>query len=72
MPRRKAGIARKSVESSQRLGRRRWVVERTMSWLSGYRRLSLLADQRDPRNYLAYLGLATTLCCYRRLVRLTM
>lgn len=33
-------IARKGVESSERLGRRRWVIERTMSWLSGYRRLS--------------------------------
>ncbi|MDQ0487664.1 hypothetical protein QO019_006324, partial [Streptomyces thermodiastaticus] len=26
---------------------------------------------RDPRNYLAFLGLAATLCCYKRLVRLT-
>ncbi|MEY9988564.1 transposase [Streptomyces sp. V4I8] len=33
-------IARKGVESSERLGRRRWVIERTISWLSGYRRLS--------------------------------
>ncbi|AYG78264.1 hypothetical protein DWB77_00371 [Streptomyces hundungensis] len=55
-------IARKGVESSE--GRRRWVIERTMSWLSGYRRLS-------PRNYLAFLGLAAALCCYKRLVRLT-
>ena len=28
-------IARKGVESSERLGRRRWVIERTMSWLTG-------------------------------------
>lgn len=28
-------IARKGVESSQRLGRHRWVVERTVSWLVG-------------------------------------
>jgi transposase len=33
-------IARRGIESSERLGRRRWVIERTMSWLSGYRRLS--------------------------------
>lgn len=33
-------IARKGVESSERLGRRRWVIERTMSWLTGYRRLN--------------------------------
>lgn len=27
------------IDSSERLGRRRWVIERTMSWLSDYRRL---------------------------------
>ncbi|AEY93199.1 IS1647-like transposase [Streptomyces hygroscopicus subsp. jinggangensis 5008] len=26
-------IAGKGIESSERLGRRRWVIERTMSWL---------------------------------------
>ncbi|CAL9590790.1 IS5 family transposase IS1647 [Streptomyces sp. enrichment culture] len=63
-------IARKGIESSERLGRRRWVIERTMSWLSGYRRLSPRYE-RNPRNYLAFLGLAAALCCYKRLVRLT-
>ncbi|MGX1404477.1 transposase [Streptomyces ambofaciens] len=42
--------ARKGIESSERLGRRRWVIERTMSWLSGYRRLSPRYE-RNPRNY---------------------
>ncbi len=60
----------KGIESSERLGRRRWVIERTMSWLSGYRRLSPRYE-RDPRNYLAFLGLAAALCCYKRLIRLT-
>lgn len=32
-------IARRGIESSDRLGRYRWVVERTVSWLSGCRRL---------------------------------
>ena len=63
-------IARKGVESSERLGRRRWVIERTLSWLSGYHRLSPRYE-RDPRNYLAFLGLAAALCCYKRLLRLT-
>ncbi|MGW2506952.1 IS5/IS1182 family transposase, partial [Streptomyces sp. NPDC001588] len=27
--------------------------------------------ERDPRNYLAFLGLAAAMCCYKRLVRLT-
>ncbi|MEU0213388.1 transposase [Streptomyces canus] len=33
-------VARKGIESSERLGRRRRGIEPTMSWLSGYRRLS--------------------------------
>ncbi|CAM5336889.1 Transposase OS=Streptomyces griseomycini OX=66895 GN=FHS37_003540 PE=4 SV=1 [Streptomyces griseomycini] len=63
-------IARKGIESSERLGRRRWVVERTMSWLSGHRRLSPRYE-RDSRNYLAFLGLSAAPCCFKRLVRLT-
>ena len=47
-------IDRKGIESSERLGRRRRVVERTMSWLSGYRRLSPRYE-RDPRNYLGFI-----------------
>ena len=63
-------IARKGIDSNQRLGRHRWVIERTLSWLSGYRRLNIRYE-RQPRNYLAFLGLAATLCCYKRLLRLT-
>lgn len=63
-------IARKGIESGERSGRRRWVIERPVSWLSGYRRLSPRYE-RVPRNHLAFLGLAAALCCYRRLVRLT-
>ena len=63
-------IARKGVESSKRLGRRRWVIERTMSWLTGYRRLNHRYE-RNSRNYLAFLGLAAALCCYKRLLKLT-
>lgn len=36
-----ARIARGGIESSQRLGRHRWRVERTLSWLSCYRRLAV-------------------------------
>ncbi len=63
-------IARKGIESSERLGRRGRVIERTMSWLSGYRRLSPRCE-RGHRNYLAFLGLAAVICCYKRYVRLT-
>lgn len=64
-------IARKGIDSSERLGRRRWVIERTISWLTGYRRLSPRYE-RDPRNHLAFLGLAAAICCYKRLLKLTM
>ncbi|GAQ50272.1 hypothetical protein a10_00049 [Streptomyces acidiscabies] len=40
------------------------------SWLSGYRRPSPHYE-RNPRNYLAFLGLAAALCCHKRLIRLT-
>ncbi|WP_405784426.1 IS5 family transposase [Streptomyces sp. NBC_00859] len=63
-------IARKGIEPSEWLGRRRWVIERTMSWLSGYHCLSPRYE-RQPSSYMAFLGLAAALCCYKRLVRLT-
>lgn len=37
-------IARKGIESSQRLGRHRWVIERSIAWLFGFRRLSHSVD----------------------------
>lgn len=39
-------IARKDAESSERLGRRRWVVERTLSWASRLRRLAVRYERR--------------------------
>jgi transposase len=36
-----ARIARRGIESSARLGRHRWKVERALSWLSCYRRLAV-------------------------------
>ncbi|GLW75371.1 hypothetical protein Kpho02_76680 [Kitasatospora phosalacinea] len=54
------------MESSQRLGRHRWVVERTMSWFSGCRRLHRRYE-RKAEHFLAFAGIAATLICYRRL-----
>jgi transposase len=39
-------IARQGVESSEKLGRHRWVVERTLAWLSRYRRLCVQYERR--------------------------
>ncbi|MFC3978798.1 IS5 family transposase [Streptosporangium jomthongense] len=61
-------IARKGTESSERPRRRRWVIERTVSWMTGYRRLSPRYE-RNPDNYLALFRLAASLCCYKRLIR---
>jgi transposase len=61
-------IARRGIESSQRLGRHRWVVERTVSWLAGCRRLHRRYE-RKPEHFLAFVGIAATLICQRRLAR---
>jgi transposase len=39
-------IARRGIDSSERLGRYRWVVERTYSWLLGCRRLGVRYERR--------------------------
>ncbi|MFC9948960.1 IS5 family transposase [Streptomyces pratensis] len=60
-------IARRGIDSSQRLGRHRWTVERTMSWLAGCRRLHRRYE-RKADHFLAFTSIACTLICYRRLV----
>lgn len=61
-------IARRGIESSQRLGRHRWVVERTVSWLAGCRRLHRRYE-RKPEHFLAFVGIAAALICHRRLTK---
>jgi transposase len=59
-------IARRGVENSTRLGRHRWVVERSLAWLTGYRRPTLRYE-RSARLFTAFLTLAATLTCYKKL-----
>jgi hypothetical protein len=40
-------LARKIVESSQKLGRHRWVVEWALAWLAKFRRLTIRYERRD-------------------------
>lgn len=61
-----ARIARIGVDSSQRLGRHRWVVERTLGWLLSYKRLALRYD-RSTATITALARLAVILICARRL-----
>ncbi len=59
-------IARKGIESSKRLGRHRWVVERTVSWLASCRRLHRRYE-RKAEHFLAFVGIAAVLISHRRL-----
>jgi transposase len=61
-------IARRGIEDSTRLGRVRWVIERTMSWLLDFRRLALRYD-RSETTITALLSLACALICHRRLAQ---
>jgi transposase len=61
-----ARIARIGVDSSARLGRHRWVVERTLGWLLSYKRLALRYD-RTTVTITALARLDVTLICARRL-----
>jgi transposase len=47
----KVRIARRDVESSERLGRHRWKAERTIAWLFGCRRLRVRYDRGSERFY---------------------
>jgi len=58
----KARIARRGVESSERLGRHRWVVERTLAWLSRCRRLCVRYERRADIHE-AFLVLCCALIC---------
>jgi transposase len=53
-------IARKQIDSSRRLGRHRWVVERTGAWFSRYRRLRI-RDERRADIHAAFVSLAAAL-----------
>jgi transposase len=55
-------IARKGVESKERLGRHRWVVERTQSWLNRFRRLKVRYERRADI-YEAFLKIGCALIC---------
>jgi transposase len=59
-------IARRGIEDKTRLGRLRWVVERTMSWLLSFRPVALRYD-RMAATLSALLSLACALICHRRL-----
>jgi len=62
----KVRIARKGIESSARLGRHRWVVERTLAWLNRYRRLTIRYERRVDIHQ-AFVTLGCALICFNHL-----
>ena len=62
----KIRIARKGIESSERLGRHRWVIERTLAWLHRYRRLMIRYERRADIHQ-AFLTLGCALICFNHL-----
>lgn len=61
-------IARRGIDSSERLGRHRWVVERTLAWLTRFRRLTVRYERRADLHQ-AFLSLGCALICWQALNR---
>lgn len=59
-----ARIARRGRDSSERLGRHRWVVERTHVWFAGLANLRI-RFKRQLDTHLALLKLACAVICLR-------
>ncbi len=59
----KSRIARKGVDSSEHLGRHRWVVERTLAWLAKYRRLAVRYERRAEALHINYKRLQGVVVC---------
>lgn len=62
-------IARRGIEPNDRLGRHRWVVERTFAWLARYRRLTIRYE-RLVAMHRAFLHLGCALICWNYVQRL--
>jgi transposase len=59
-------VARRQTEHGSRLGRARWVVERTFSWLHHFKRLLVRYDRRHEIHE-AFLAIGCCLVRFRRL-----
>jgi IS5 family transposase len=66
-----ARIARKGVESSTRLGRHRYVIERCLEWTTRFRRL-VRRYERTASHFIGFLRLACAVICFRRATRLNL
>lgn len=61
-------IARRGIEDSKRLGRHRWVVERTLAWISRFRRLTVRYERRADIHQ-AFSTLACAIIVFKQIAR---
>lgn len=61
-------IARRGVESSEKLGRHRWVVERTHAWFNRFRSLTIRYERRADI-FEAFICLAVSLIILNQIKR---
>lgn len=59
-------LCRRGSPHGSGLGKRRWVIERTMSWLGNFRRLKLCYE-RTAAHFQAFHELAACLVCAKKL-----
>ncbi len=57
-------LAKRRTEHGSGLGLYRWVVERTISWLHGMRKLRFVTEKTDEMKF-AFFNLAQALICFR-------
>lgn len=58
----------RGIDSSEHLGKHRWVVERTFAWINKTRRLTIRYE-RHADLYRAFLVLAAAIICFRAIDR---
>ena len=57
-------LAKRNTASGSGVGVYRWVVERTISWLHGFRKLRLITEKTEEMKF-AFFNLAQALICFR-------
>ena len=62
----KPRIARRGVETSQKLGGHRWVIERSFAWFNKFRRLTIRYERRLDLHH-AFTSIACSTICLRAL-----
>ena len=62
----KSRIARRGIDSSPKLGRHRWVIERTFAWINRFRRRAIRYERRLDIHQ-AFTAIACSLICLNAL-----